>query len=189
LDLFTLARHFAPEAPTPEALRGRRIVIVGDVLHSRVARSNLWALTACGADVVLCGPPTLLPEAFAAFVAAPPPGQPSDPVAQRGTVRIARDLDQALAGADAVMTLRLQKERMTQQLLTSLESYQRHYGLTHARLQRCGAAVPVLHPGPVNRGVEMSGALLDDPALSLVEDQVTNGIPVRMALLYLLAAR
>jgi aspartate carbamoyltransferase catalytic subunit len=189
LDLFTLARHFAPEAPTPEALRGRRIVIVGDVLHSRVARSNLWALTACGADVVLCGPPTLLPEAFAAFVAAPPPGQPSDPVAQRGTVRIARDLDQALAGADAVMTLRLQKERMTQQLLTSLESYHRHYGLTHARLQRCGAAVPVLHPGPVNRGVEMSGALLDDPARSLVEEQVTNGIPVRMALLYLLAAR
>jgi aspartate carbamoyltransferase catalytic subunit len=189
LDLFTLARHFAPEAPTPEALRGRRIVIVGDVLHSRVARSNLWALTACGADVVLCGPPTLLPEAFTAFVAAPPPGQSSDPVAQRGTVRIARDLDQALAGADAVMTLRLQKERMTQQLLTSLESYHRHYGLTHARLQHCGAAVPVLHPGPVNRGVEMSGALLDDPALSLVEEQVTNGIPVRMALLYLLAAR
>jgi aspartate carbamoyltransferase catalytic subunit len=189
LDLFTLARHFAPEAPTPEALRGRRIVIVGDVLHSRVARSNLWALTACGADVVLCGPPTLLPEAFAAFVAAPPPGQPSDPVAQRGAVRIERDLDQALAGADAVMTLRLQKERMTQQLLTSLESYHRHYGLTHARLERCGAEVPVLHPGPVNRGVELSGALLEDPARCLVEEQVTNGIPVRMALLYLLAAR
>jgi aspartate carbamoyltransferase catalytic subunit len=189
LDLFTLARHFAPEAPTPEALRGRRIVIVGDVLHSRVARSNLWALTACGADVVLCAPPTLLPEAFAAFVAAPPPGQPSDPVAQRGAVRIERDLDQALAGADAVMTLRLQKERMTQQLLTSLESYHRHYGLTHARLERCGAEAPVLHPGPVNRGVELSGALLEDPARCLVEEQVTNGIPVRMALLYLLAAR
>jgi aspartate carbamoyltransferase catalytic subunit len=109
-------------------------------------------------------------------------------VAQRGTVRVERDLDQALAGADAVMTLRLQKERMTQQLLTSLESYHRHYGLTHARLERCGAAVPVLHPGPVNRGVELSGALLDDPHRSLVEEQVTNGIPVRMALLYLLAA-
>ncbi|MFM7435139.1 MAG: aspartate carbamoyltransferase, partial [Vulcanococcus sp.] len=188
LDLFTLARQFAPEAPTPEALRGRRIVIVGDVLHSRVARSNLWALTACGADVVLCGPPTLLPDAFSDFVAAPPPGQSSDPVARRGSVRIERDLDQALAGADAVMTLRLQKERMTQQLLTSLEHYHRHYGLTHARLERCGASVPVLHPGPVNRGVELSGALLDDPRRSLVEEQVTNGIPVRMALLYLLAA-
>ena len=188
LDLFTLARQFAPEAPTPEALRGRRIAIVGDVLHSRVARSNLWALTACGADVVLCGPPTLLPETFAAFVEAPPPGQSRDPVARRGTVVVERDLDQALVGADAVMTLRLQKERMQQQLLTSLESYHRQYGLTHARLERCGAAVPVLHPGPVNRGVELSGALLDDPQRSLVEEQVTNGIPIRMALLYLLAA-
>jgi aspartate carbamoyltransferase catalytic subunit len=188
LDLFTLARQFAPEAPTPEALRGRRNEIVGDVLHSRVARSNLWALTACGADVVLCGPPTLLPEAFAAFVEAPPPGQSRDPVARRGTVLVERDLDQALVGADAVMTLRLQKERMQQQLLTSLESYHRQYGLTHARLERCGADVPVLHPGPVNRGVELSGALLDDPQRSLVEEQVTNGIPIRMALLYLLAA-
>jgi aspartate carbamoyltransferase catalytic subunit len=86
------------------------------------------------------------------------------------------------------MTLRLQKERMQQQLLTSLESYHRAYGLTHERLALCGRPVPVLHPGPVNRGVELAGALLDDPACSLVEEQVRNGIPVRMALLYLLAA-
>jgi aspartate carbamoyltransferase catalytic subunit len=92
LDLFTLARHFAPDAPTPQALAGRRIVIVGDVLHSRVARSNLWALTACGADVVLCGPPTLLPSSFAEFVAAPPPGQASDPVASRGRIIVDYDL-------------------------------------------------------------------------------------------------
>jgi len=188
LDLFTLARHFAPADPTPAVLRQRRIVIVGDVSHSRVARSNLWALTACGADVVLCGPPTLLPDAFAQFVAAPPPGQAGDPVRQRGRVTIERDLDTALVGADAVMTLRLQKERMQQHLLTSLEAYHRAYGLTHGRLRLCGRPVPVLHPGPVNRGVELSGALLDDPALCLVEEQVTNGIPVRMALLYLLAA-
>jgi aspartate carbamoyltransferase catalytic subunit len=188
LDLFTLARHFNPEAPTPEALRGKRIVIVGDVLHSRVARSNLWALTACGADVVLCGPPTLLPVAFAEFVLAPPPGQAVDPVAQRGTVTVVRSLDQALPGADAVMTLRLQKERMRQHLLTSLDQYHRQYGLTHQRLALCGPGVPVLHPGPVNRGVEMAGVLLDDPNLSLVEEQVRNGIPIRMALLYLLAA-
>ena len=188
LDLFTLARHVSPEAPTPEALRGRRIVIVGDILHSRVARSNLWALTACGAEVVLCGPATLLPEAFGQFVAAPPPGQASDPVQQRSTIRVERDLDRALQGADAVMTLRLQKERMNQNLLTSLESYHRVYGLTHERLQACGDNVPVLHPGPVNRGVEMSGALLDDVQRSLVEQQVTNGIAVRMALLYLMAA-
>ena len=188
LDLFTLARHFAPEAPSPDALQGRRIVIVGDILHSRVARSNLWALTACGVEVVLCGPATLLPEAFADFVAAPPPGQVQDPVAQRGRIRVERQLDQALAGADAVMTLRLQKERMNQHLLTSLESYHRAYGLTHDRLAACGPNVPVLHPGPVNRGVELSGELLDDARCCLVEEQVTNGIPIRMALLYLMAA-
>ena len=188
LDLFTLGRYFAPEAPTPEALRGRRIAIVGDILHSRVARSNLWALTACGAEVVLCGPATLLPDAFAHFVAAPPPGQAVDPVVGRSAIRVERDLDCALDGADAVMTLRLQQERMNQNLLTSLESYHRAYGLTHERLQVCAPGVPVLHPGPVNRGVEMSGALLDDLQRSLVEQQVTNGIAVRMALLYLMAA-
>jgi aspartate carbamoyltransferase catalytic subunit len=188
LDLFTLARHFSPDSPTPDALRGRRVVIVGDVLHSRVARSNLWSLTACGADVVLCGPRTLLPEAFAEFVAAPPPGQAGDPVAIRGSISIDRQLDRALSGADAVMTLRLQKERMQQHLLTSFETYHRSFGLTHQRLERCGKPVPVLHPGPVNRGVEMAGALLDDPSRCLVDEQVTNGIPVRMALLYLLAA-
>jgi aspartate carbamoyltransferase catalytic subunit len=188
LDLFTLARYFAPEAPSPAALAGRRIAIVGDVLHSRVARSNLWALTACGADVVLCGPPTLLPEAFAHFVAAPPPGQAVDPVPQRGRIAIERQLERALEGVDAVMTLRLQKERMQQQMITSLDAYHRQFGISHRRLAACGKSVPVLHPGPVNRGVELAGELLDDPAISLVDEQVTNGIPVRMALLYLLAA-
>jgi len=188
LDLFSLARHFCPASPTPEALRGKRIVIVGDVLHSRVARSNLWALSACGAEVVLCGPATLLPECFAAFVAAPPSGQRHDPVERRGGIRVVRSLEEALPGADAVMTLRLQQERMDQNLLTSLEGYHRQYGLSHRRLELCGQPVPVLHPGPVNRGVELSGALLDDPAICLVEEQVRNGIPIRMALLYLLAA-
>jgi aspartate carbamoyltransferase catalytic subunit len=138
--------------------------------------------------VVLCGPPTLLPEAFAHFAAAPPPGQVLDPVGQRSAIRVERDLNRALDGADAVMTLRLQQERMNQNLLTSLESYHRAYGITHERLQMCAPGVPVLHPGPVNRGVEMSGALLDDLRCSLVEQQVTNGIAVRMALLYLMAA-
>ena len=188
LDLYTLAQHFNPSHPLPEALRGRRIVIVGDVLHSRVARSNLWALTACGADVMLCGPPSLVPEAFAQFVAQPPPGQVSDPVADRGTLTVVRNLDDALAGADAVMTLRLQKERMRQHMLTSLDRYHRDFGLSHERLQACQGPIPVLHPGPVNRGVEMSGALLDDLSANRVEDQVRNGIPIRMALLYLMAA-
>ena len=101
---------------------------------------------------------------------------------------LCRSLEQALPGADAVMTLRLQKERMHQHLLTSLESYHRRYGLSHRRLELCGRPVPVLHPGPVNRGVELAGDVLDDPETSLVEEQVRNGIPVRMALLYLLSA-
>ena len=188
LDLLTLARHFSPQYPMPEALQGRRIVIVGDILHSRVARSNLWALTACGADVVLCGPPSLVPEDFSVFVDAPPPGLLKDPVPQRGKVSVVRRLEHALPGADAVMTLRLQKERMGQQLLTSLERYHRDFGLSHERMQLCGENVPVLHPGPVNRGVELSGTLLDDPRVSLVEEQVRNGVPTRMALLYLMAA-
>ena len=86
------------------------------------------------------------------------------------------------------MTLRLQKERMRQHLLTDLDRYHRDYGLTHERLKLCGKPVPVLHPGPVNRGVELGGALLDDLSISLVEEQVRNGIPIRMALLYLMAA-
>ncbi|MFL0747044.1 MAG: aspartate carbamoyltransferase catalytic subunit [Prochlorococcus sp.] len=188
LDLYTLAHHFDSENPLPEALQGRRIVIVGDVLHSRVARSNLWALTACGADVVLCGSPSLVPQDFAAFVEAPPPGQSHDPVQKRGRVEVVRTLEEALPGADAVMTLRLQKERMRQHLLTDLDRYHRDYGLTHERLKLCGKPVPVLHPGPVNRGVELGGALLDDLSISLVEEQVRNGIPIRMALLYLMAA-
>ena len=188
LDLYTLARHFDPEHASIDALEGKRLLIVGDILHSRVARSNLWALTACGVDVVLCGPPSLVPDSFAAFVEAPPPGQPVDPVSQRGRVSVTRDLDAALADVDAVMTLRLQKERMSQHLLTDLDRYHRDFGFTHQRLQRCRGPVPVLHPGPVNRGVEMSGALLDDTASCLVEEQVRNGVPVRMALLYLMAA-
>jgi aspartate carbamoyltransferase catalytic subunit len=188
LDLFTLARHFDPETPSPAALQGRRIVIVGDVLHSRVARSNLWALTACGATVVLCGPATLVPDLFNAFIASPPPGQSVDPVPNRGAVEVVRDLEEALPGADAVMALRLQKERMRQNLLTSFDSYHRRYGLNHRVLALCGRPVPVLHPGPVNRGVEMAGALLDDGARCLVDEQVRNGVPIRMALLYLLAA-
>ena len=188
LDLYTLAHHFDPEHASIEALKGRRLLLVGDLLHSRVARSNLWALTACGVDVVLCGPPSLVPDSFADFVLAPPPGQVVDPVQKRGSISICRDLEVALADVDAVMTLRLQKERMSQHLLTDLDRYHRDFGLSHQRLRLCQPGVPVLHPGPVNRGVEMSGALLDDAGRCLVEDQVRNGIPVRMALLYLMAA-
>lgn len=189
LDLYTLACHFDPGSPSPEALNGRRILIVGDILHSRVARSNLWALTACGAEVVLCGPPSLLPDAFANFVKAPPPGQLHDPVSKRGCVCICRNLDACLPDVDAVMTLRLQHERIAQHCLSTLERYHRDYGLSHERLQSCCRTdIPILHPGPANRGVEITGELLDDTSVCLVEKQVKNGVLVRMALLYLMAA-
>ena len=169
LDLFTLCTILDPENPRPQLLEGRKIAIVGDILHSRVARSNLFSLTACGAEVHLAGPPTLLPAEFSALGA-----------------RVHHTLEPALAGADFVMTLRLQRERMGDYLLPSLREYHRRYGLTHARLALCKPDVRVLHPGPVNRGVELSSELLDDPRLSLVSQQVTSGVSVRMALLYLL---
>ncbi len=189
LDLFTLANFFSPNEPIPSAVKDKTIVIVGDILHSRVARSNLWALTACGANVVLCGPPTLLPEEFKDFVKAPPPGQKLDPIKKRGQVTIMRSLKDAFQEADAVMTLRLQIERMHQNLITDLYQYHCEFGINHESLKWCKKDVPVLHPGPVNRGIEMSNAILEDDSICLVSEQVNNGIPVRMALLYLLAAK
>ncbi len=188
LDLFTLAEYFNPSNPNLDSLRDKKIVIVGDILHSRVARSNLWALTACGANIVLCGPTSLLPENFSEFVNSPPPGQQEDPISNRGKVKIIRSLKEALNGADAIMTLRLQKERMQQNLLSSLETYNEEYGLSHQSIKWCKKSVPVLHPGPVNRGVEMSGDLIEDRSICLIEEQVRNGIPIRMALLYLMSA-
>ncbi len=188
LDLFTLASYFNPKSPSPKALIGKRIAIIGDILHSRVARSNLWSLTACGADVVLCGPDSLLPEEFSQFVQAPPPGQKTDPIKKRGSIYIIRSLKDALINVDAVITLRLQRERMNENLLTDLSSYHNKYGITHEKLRLCEKNVPVLHPGPVNRGIEMSSEILDDESICLVEKQVSNGVPIRMALLYLLSA-
>lgn len=180
LDLFTLALALNPDQPTSQALAGLKIAIVGDILHSRVARSNLWALTACGAELHLAAPPTLLPPGFAeAFVKQSPLS------INRQVVQHSR-LAPALDNADFVMTLRLQKERMTQHRLPSLREYHAEFGLTRDRLKVCKPTVKVLHPGPVNRGVEISSDLMDDPALSLISEQVTNGVAVRMALLYLM---
>jgi len=188
LDLFTLASYFSPEDPNPNSLSGKKIVIVGDILHSRVARSNLWALSGCGADIILCGPPSLLPNEFDSFVTAPPPGQDKDPIKIRGNISVVRSLKLALKDADAVMTLRLQKERMKENLLTNLDRYHTDFGVTHEKLKWCEKRIPVLHPGPVNRGIEISGELLEDRSICLVEEQVRNGIAIRMALLYLIAA-
>src|SRR5262245_16634311 len=171
LDLYTLRSRLPGGSPA-----GRKIVILGDVLHSRVARSNVWTLTAMGADLWLCGPSTLL-RGFEAWAARGAAGR-------RFTVT--SDVDAALRDADAVMALRIQKERMEGGLLPSLREYAARYGLTRERLRSAKPEVVVMHPGPMNEGVEIAADVATDPR-SVITTQVTNGVAVRMALLYLLA--
>jgi aspartate carbamoyltransferase catalytic subunit len=152
-----------------------KIAIVGDLLHSRVARSDLHALRILGAgEIRVCGPAALLP-----------------PVEDGGGTLhgciVTQDLDEAIDGADVVMMLRLQRERMEQGLVTSLDDYHRDYGLTEARLKRAAPDAVVMHPGPVNRGVEIDNAVADGPQ-SLILKQVANGVAVRMAVLETLLA-
>ncbi len=161
LDAFTMRRHLGD-------LKGRRIVIVGDVLHSRVARSNALLLSTLGAEVTLVGPPTLLPVGV-----------------ERWPVEISYDLDQALAKCDAVMMLRVQKERMNASYFPSAREYARRYGLDTRRMALLPEHAVVLHPGPMNRGMEIT-ADVADAARSLIVEQVTNGVAIRMAVLYLL---
>ncbi|MEN9214301.1 MAG: aspartate carbamoyltransferase catalytic subunit [Gloeomargarita sp. DG02_3_bins_56] len=170
LDLFTLCSHHPARPPSLTALQGCKIAIVGDILHSRVARSNIYSLRAAGATVHLAGPPTLVPRAW-----------------QELGVAIHWELAPALKDAHFVMALRLQKERMHQHFLPSLREYHREYGLTRERLSLCQPGVKLLHPGPANRGVELTSDIIDDPELSLVSQQVSNGVAVRMAVLYLLS--
>jgi aspartate carbamoyltransferase catalytic subunit len=177
LDLFTICSLLNFEHPHIELLADTKIAIVGDILHSRVARSNIWSLTASGAQVHLAGPPTLLPQWFAEYGTGRP-----------GELFLHWDIEPALKDADFVMTLRLQKERMTANLLPSLREYHRRYGITRDRLKLCKPNVMLLHPGPVNRGVEISSDLMDDPQFSLISQQVTSGVAVRMALLYLMGS-
>ncbi|MGK2849709.1 MAG: aspartate carbamoyltransferase catalytic subunit [Candidatus Limnocylindrales bacterium] len=172
LDLYTM-RSRLPGG----SVEGRKIVILGDVLHSRVARSNIWSLTAAGADLWLCGPPTLLRgfEAWAGRGAA---------ASRRFTVT--SDVAAALRDADVVMALRIQRERMASGLLPSLREYAARYGLTAARLAGARPGALVMHPGPMNEGVEIAAEVAAG-AQSVITDQVTNGVAIRMALLYLLA--
>ena len=181
LDLFTICTLFDSEQPKLSLLAGKKIAIVGDILHSRVARSNIWSLTASGAEVHLAAPPTLLPRWFADYVT-----DSEDQTAISRRLFLHWTLDPALQDADFVMTLRLQKERMTSHLLPSLREYHQQFGITRDRLKLCKPEVKVLHPGPVNRGVEISSDLMDDPQFSLISQQVTSGVAVRMALLYLM---
>jgi aspartate carbamoyltransferase catalytic subunit len=148
-------------------LQGLRVAIVGDVLHSRVARSNVWLLTKMGAEVVLCAPPTLMPPGIDRLA----------PVTHR--------VDEAVEGADAVMMLRIQLERMAGGFFPTLREYHLRFGLTEARVKKAKKDVVILHPGPMNRGVEIASEVADGP-YSVILDQVTNGVAVRMAVLYLL---
>ncbi len=171
LDLYTMRSHLGDGS-----LAGRKVVILGDLLHSRVARSNIWTLTAAGADLWLCGPATLL-RGFEAW-------------ANRGAAgrrfHVTTSVDAALRDADVVMALRIQRERMASGLLPSMREYAARYGLTAERLRTAKPGALVMHPGPMNEGVEIAPDVAAG-AQSVITDQVTNGVAVRMALLYLLA--
>jgi aspartate carbamoyltransferase catalytic subunit len=156
------------------SIEGVKLVIVGDILHSRVARSNLWGFGKMGAQVVLCGPPTLLtPDLLG--IAENLPG-----------VTVSYDLDEAIVDADVVMMLRLQRERMASGLLPSLREYAIRFGLNHQRMQRARPDALIMHPGPMNQGVELTPELAYGEQ-SVIEEQVANGVAVRMAIFYLLA--
>ena len=161
LDAFTMRRRLG-------RLEGLRVAIVGDVLHSRVARSNVRLLHTLGADVTLVAPPTLLPVAVA--------GWPCE---------IGYDLDAALPKADVVMMLRVQQERMNAAYFPTVREYSRRYGLDSGRMAMLPEHAIVMHPGPMNRGVEIAADVADSPRSTIVE-QVSNGVSVRMAVLYLL---
>jgi aspartate carbamoyltransferase catalytic subunit len=162
LDLLTLRDHFG-------TLKGKKICLCGDVLHSRVARSNIWGLSKLGADVAVCGPRSLLPNAI-----------------EEMGVTVFDRIEAAIEWADALNVLRLQLERMQAGYIPSLREYNRVFGVTRERLDRAPRDVLILHPGPMNRGVEIDSDVADGPH-SVILNQVTNGVAIRMAVLYLLA--
>ncbi|HET9529609.1 MAG TPA: aspartate carbamoyltransferase catalytic subunit [Blastocatellia bacterium] len=155
-------------------IAGLQIAIIGDIMHSRVARSNAHLLTRLGAHVRVAGPRTLIPPHYDRIVEY-----------AEGTVTVCDRLEQALEGADVVIMLRIQRERMSEAFFPSLKEYSIQYGLTLKRLDLAASEAIVLHPGPVNRGVEINSDVVDS-SRSLILDQVTNGVAVRMAVLFLL---
>jgi len=165
LDAYTIRKHCAHGN---DDLTGLRVAIVGDILHSRVARSNVQLLTMLGATVILVAPPTLLPIGI-----------------QSWPVTVSYDLDSVIAEVDAVIMLRLQMERMSEIFLPSAGEYSRFFGLDKDRLSRMKPSAIVMHPGPMNRGLEISAESADS-ARSVIVEQVKNGVSVRMAILYLL---
>ncbi len=162
LDMFTIRQHKGK-------VEGLTVVIIGDIYHSRVARSDILALKKLGAKVVLCGPPTLVPKHFA-----------------DADVEVTYNVEEALADADVIYSLRMQFERQQANFLPSIEEYIRLFGLTTERIQRAKDDCIIMHPGPINRGIEMTSEVADSPR-SVILDQVTNGVAVRMAVMFLLA--
>jgi aspartate carbamoyltransferase catalytic subunit len=168
LDAFTIRRRLSGNGARGAGLDGLRVTIVGDVLHSRVARSNVLLLSTLGAEVTLAAPPTLLPLAVGSWPCA-----------------VSYDLDSELPKSDVVMMLRVQQERMTDAYFPSVREYSRRYGLDAERMARLPGHAIVMHPGPMNRGVEIAAEVADSARSTIVE-QVANGVTTRMAVLYLM---
>jgi aspartate carbamoyltransferase catalytic subunit len=162
LDLLTIREKY-------KSIKGLKVVIVGDIKHSRVARSDIWGFSALGADVSVCGPATMLPVEI-----------------EKMGIKAYSDLDKALEGADVINVLRIQMERQQSGLLPSLREYTNKFGITGERLGRLNRNFTIMHPGPINRGVEITPEVADGPH-SVILDQVTNGVAIRMAVLYLLS--
>jgi len=169
LDLYTMRKHL-------KDLGGKKVVLVGDIMHSRVARSNIWGSRAFGIKLILCAPPTLVPHGLKQMLVK----------CGLDHVTIEHNLDKAIENADIVMPLRLQKERQQNGLISSIRTYIRQYQVNSERLERANPGVLVMHPGPMNEGIEISHEAAYS-SRSLIEQQVTHGVAVRMALLYLIA--
>ena len=161
LDIFTMREKKG-------ALRGKKVLIVGDISHSRVARSNIWGLTKLGAKVTVVGPATMMPKGI-----------------EDMNVKVSYDLDDEIKDADFINVLRIQKERQGKDMLPSLKEYAELFGITAKRLKKAKEDVIIMHPGPINRGVEITSEVADGP-YNVILDQVTNGVAVRMAILFLL---
>lgn len=164
LDMFTMREKFG-------RLDGLKVAIIGDIAHSRVARSNIWGLQTMGSEVVLAAPETLLPEGM-----------------EQMGVKLTHDADEAIRGADVVMALRIQLERQQAGLFPSVREYHKYWGVNDARLKLAKPGALVMHPGPVNRGVEITTALADGDQ-SVIREQVMNGVAVRMAIMFLMTRR
>lgn len=163
LDMMTIRDNFSD-------FKGLRVAIIGDILHSRVARSNIYGLNTMGAEVALCGPSPLIPIE-----------------AEKWKQTTFYDVDEAIAWADVIMVLRIQLERQSQNFFPTLREYHNYFGITRERLEKANKKVTIMHPGPINRGIELDSDLADDSEYSVILNQVTNGVAVRMAILYLLS--